>query len=407
MSLAERLRQLPPDPRVVVSGNHATPWHTLGLVDAALPAYRLWVLNGQPGLPDREGVTLETPFVGPGMRRSPRLSYLPSRLSLVPTMLKTVTPPDLVVVHTTPPRGGKVSLGTEVNVLPAAIESARERGGVVVGQVNEHLPWTYGDGELDLDLFDELVEAAEPLAHAPAVRVDEESARIGALVADRVPDGATLQAGIGAVPDATMMGLTGRRGLRIWTEMFSDSVLTLERAGALDPAEPITASFLFGSEELLAWVDGNERVRLTRTEVTNDPGRIARNRSMVSINTALQVDLFGQANASRIRAQIHSGFGGQTDFIVGALHSPGGQAVIALRSWHPKADVSTIVPLVDEPVTSFQMSTVVTEQGLAQIFGNDQHEQARQLIEQAAHPAVRDELREEAVELGLYRDWSG
>jgi acyl-CoA hydrolase len=407
VSLAERLLQLPPDPRVVISGNHATPWHTLALVDAALPSYRLWVLNGQPGLPDRDGVVLETPFVGPGMRRSPRLSYLPSRLSLVPTMLKTVTPPDLVVVHTTPPRGGKVSLGTEVNVLPAAIEAARERGGLVVAQVNEHLPWTYGDGELDLDLFDELVEAAEPLAHAPSVRVDEESARIGALVADRVPDGATLQAGIGAVPDATMMGLTGRRGLRIWTEMFSDSVLTLERAGALDPAEPITASFLFGSEELLKWVHGNERVRLVRTEVTNDPGRIARNRSMVSINTALQVDLFGQANASRIRARIHSGFGGQTDFIVGALHSPGGQAVIALRSWHPKADVSTIVPLVDEPVTSFQMSTVVTEQGLAQIFGNDQHEQARQLIEHAAHPAVRDELREEAVELGLYRDWGG
>jgi hypothetical protein len=286
VSLAERLRQLPPDPRVVISGNHATPWHTLALVDAALPSYRLWVLNGQPGLPDRDGVVLETPFVGPGMRRSPRLSYLPSRLSLVPTMLKTVTPPDLVVVHTTPPRGGKVSLGTEVNVLPAAIEAARERGGLVVAQVNEHLPWTYGDGELDLDLFDELVEAAEPLAHAPSVRVDEESARIGALVADRVPDGATLQAGIGAVPDATMMGLTGRRGLRIWTEMFSDSVLTLERAGALDPAEPITASFLFGSEELLKWVHGNERVRLVRTEVTNDPGRIARNRSMVSINTA-------------------------------------------------------------------------------------------------------------------------
>ena len=166
---------------------------------------------------------------------------------------------------------------------------------------------------------------------------------------------------------------------------------------------PITASFLFGSEELLDWVDGNERVRMTRTEVTNDPGRIARNPAMVSVNTALQVDLFGQANASRIQARIHSGFGGQTDFIVGALHSPGGQAVIALRSWHPKADVSTIVPLVDEPVTSFQMSTVVTEQGVAEVFGRDQHEQARQLIEHAAHPSVREELREEAVELGLYR----
>jgi len=403
VNLVELLRRLPDDPRVVVSGNHATPWHTLGLVDATLPAYRLWVLNGQPGLPDRDGVVLETPFVGPGMRRSSRLSYVPSRLSLVPTLLTAVTPPDAVVIHTTRPRGGKVSLGTEVNVLPSAVEAVRARGGLVVAQVNQHLPWTYGDAELDVSLVDAMVEADEPLNHPPVVTLDAQSVRIGELVAERVGDGATLQAGIGAVPDATMRGLVGRRGLRIWTEMFSDSVLTLERAGALDPDVPITASFLFGSEELIEWVDGNERVRMTRTEVTNDPGRIARNPSMVSVNTALQVDLFGQANASRIRARIHSGFGGQTDFIVGALHSPGGQAVIALRSWHPKADVSTIIPMVDEPVTSFQMSAVVTEQGVAEVFGHDQHEQARQLIDHAAHPRVRDELREEAAALGLTR----
>jgi acyl-CoA hydrolase len=321
---------------------------------------------------------------------------------LVPTLLGSVTPPDAVVIHTTRPKNGKVSLGTEVNVLPAAVEAVRRREGLVIAQVNDHLPWTYGDAELDLATVDVLVEADEPLTHGAVAVVDEQSARIGALVADRVSDGATLQAGIGAVPDATMHGLVGRRGLRVWTEMFSDSVLALERAGALDPSVPITASFLFGSEELLEWVDGNERVRMTRTEVTNDPGRIAQNPAMVSVNTALQVDLFGQANASRIQARIHSGFGGQTDFIVGALHSPGGQAVIALRSWHPKADVSTIVPLVDEPVTSFQMSTVVTEQGVAEVFGQNQHEQARQLIEHAAHPSVREELREEAIELGLY-----
>ncbi|NHC23234.1 acetyl-CoA hydrolase [Nocardioides sp. IC4_145] len=401
MDLTTALRRLPENPRVVVSGNHATPWHTLRLLDAVLPSYRLWTLNGQPGLPDRDGVTLETSFVGPGQRRSPRLSYVPSRLSLVPTLFAGVMPVDAVVLHTTPPRGGTVSLGTEVNVLPAAIESARARGGLVVAQVNRHLPWTSGDAELDVSVVDVMVEADEPLAHAPVLPIDEDSARIGALVADRVGDGATLQAGIGAVPDATMRGLAGRRGLRIWTEMFSDSVLALERAGALDTSVPITASFLFGSEELIDWVDGNERVVMARTETTNDPGVIARNPAMTSVNTALQVDLFGQANASRIKARIHSGFGGQTDFIVGALHSPGGQAVIALRSWHPKADVSTIVPLVDEPVTSFQMSAVVTEQGVAEVLGHDQREQARRLIEHAAHPSVREELREEAVELGL------
>ncbi|GAW50031.1 MULTISPECIES: acetyl-CoA hydrolase/transferase family protein [unclassified Nocardioides] len=401
MDLERALAALPADPRIVVTGNHAIPWHTLKLVDAALDEYRLWVLNGQPGLPDRDGVTLETSFVGAGMRRSPRLSYVPSRLSMVPTLFARQLPPDAVVLHTTRPRRGQVSLGVEVNVLPAALEAVRRNGGLVVAQVNDRMPWTYGDALVDLDLVDVLVEADGPLPTAPVTVIDEASARIGRLVAERVPDGATIQAGIGAVPDATMRGLTGRSGLRVWTEMFSDSVLELEKVGALDRNVAISASFLFGSPELLDWVDGNERVEMLRTEVTNSPALIARNPSMVSVNTALQVDLFGQANASRINARIHSGFGGQTDFIVGAMHSAGGQAFIALRSWHPKADCSTVVPLVDEPVTSFQMSAIVTEQGLAEVFGRDQHEQARQIIEHAAHPSVRDELWEEAVALGL------
>jgi acyl-CoA hydrolase len=401
VDLERALAALPANPRIVVTGNHAIPWHTLKLVDAELDEYRLWVLNGQPGLPDRDGVTLETSFVGPGMRRSPRLSYVPSRLSMVPTLFARQLPPDAVVLHTTRPRNGQVSLGVEVNVLPAALEAVRRNGGLVVAQVNDRMPWTYGDALVDLHLVDVLVEADGPLPTAPMTVIDEASARIGRLVAERVPDGATIQAGIGAVPDATMRGLTGRSGLRVWTEMFSDSVLELEKVGALDRNVPISASFLFGSPELLDWVDGNERVEMLRTEVANSPALIARNPSMVSVNTALQVDLFGQANASRIDARIHSGFGGQTDFIVGAMHSAGGQAFIALRSWHPKADCSTVVPLVDEPVTSFQMSAIVTEQGLAEVFGRDQHEQARQIIEHAAHPSVRDELWEEAVALGL------
>jgi len=400
--LDARLSRLPANPRVVVTGNHATPWTTLRRIDEALPEYRLWVLNGQPALPDREGVTLETSFVGPGMRRSPRLSYVPSRLSMVPQLFSGPLPPDVVLLHTTRPRDGKVSLGVEVNVLPAAIEAVRRTGGLVIAQVNDLMPWTSGDALVDVADIDVMVEVDEPLLHASGgSTIDAASAKIGELVAARVGDGATLQAGIGAVPDATLHGLADRRGLRIWTEMFSDSVLALERAGALDREVPITASFLFGSPELLEWVDGNERVHMVRTEVTNDPALIARNHAMVSVNTALQVDLFGQANASRIDARIHSGFGGQTDFIVGAMHSFGGQAFIALRSWHPKADCSTVVALVDEPVTSFQMSAIVTEQGLAELFGRDQREQARQIIEHAAHPSVREDLREEAVALGL------
>jgi acyl-CoA hydrolase len=335
------------------------------------------------------------------MRKSPRLRYVPSRLSLSPVLFRTTMPPDVVLLHCSTPRDGTASLGTEVNLLPAAIEQARARGGLVVAQLNPRMPYTYGDSVLPLDDIDFAIEVDEPLPSPPAIPLDDTSRAIGERVAAMVRDGSTLQLGIGAVPDAVLHGLVDRRGLRVWTEMFSDGVLALDRAGALDADVPLTSSFIFGSEELYAWVDRNPRVRMQRTEHTNDPGLIARQPQLVSVNGALQVDLFAQANASRINARIYSGFGGQTDFIVGALHSPGGMAVIALRSWHPRADVSTIVPMVDEPITSFQHSYVVTEQGVAQIFGRSQDEQARNLIEQAAHPDAREELWEEAAALGL------
>jgi len=140
---------------------------------------------------------------------------------------------------------------------------------------------------------------------------------------------------------------------------------------------------------------------MLRTEKTNDPALIARQPAMTSVNTALQVDLFAQVNATRIGRRVWSGFGGQTDFIVGALHAPGGQALIALRSWHEKTSSSTIVPLLPEPVTSFQPTAVVTEQGVAPLLGYDQQAQVGHLIDHAAHPKARPELRAAAVELGL------
>ncbi len=399
--LSTALAGLPPTPRIVASGNFASPHTLLGLIDKVLPEYRLHALNAQRGLPDREGVVLETAFVGPGMRRSPRLAYVPCRLSLTPRLFATTCPPDVVVLHVSKVHDGTVSMGMEVNILPAAVEAVKRRGGLVVAQVNERMPYTFGDGVLPVEDVDYAIEVDEPLPSPGTVTLDDASRTIGELVSRRVPDGATLQMGIGAVPDAVLHGLRERRGLKVWSEMFSDGVLALEDVGAMDPDVPITASFLFGSDALYRWVDRNPRVRLLRTETTNEPANIAKNPNMVSVNTALQVDLFAQANASRIDTRIFSGFGGQTDFIVGALHSPGGQSIMALRSWHPKADVSTVVPLVDEPVTSFQATAIVTEQGTAEIFGRTEREQAANLVENAADPRVRDELREEARALGL------
>jgi acyl-CoA hydrolase len=372
-------------------------------LDAGLPEFRLWALNAQSGMPDRDGIELETCFVGPGMRKSRHLRYVPSRLSLVPVLFRERLRPDAVVVHVSRVVDGKVSLGAEVNVLPAAIEQCRAAGGLLIGQVNRFMPYTYGDGEYAVDDFDYLVEADEPLVDLPRPWIDDVSGAIGERVAQLVDDGATLQLGIGAVPDASLPGMAQRRQLKIWSEMVSDGVLTLREHGALDVDEPVVASFVFGSQQLYDWVDGNPGVRLLRTETTNNPADISARPLMVSVNAALQVDLFGQANASRIGNRIYSGFGGQSDFVVGALHSPGGQALIAMRSWHPKANVSTIVPLVDEPVTSFQHSAVVTEHGVAPIWGCSQEEQALNLIDHAAHPDVRDELYEEAVALSLVR----
>ena len=405
-TLASVLSRLVGTPRVVVSGNFATPWETLAILDKALPEYHLFALNAQPGTPDRDGVILETPFVGPGMRHSERLRYLPCRLSLVPSLLSTTLQPDVVVVHVSAPVGGTVSLGTEVNILPAAIEAVRARGGLVIAQVNPQMPYTYGDGVLataDIDLAVEVdVPLASPTARAADGAVLHES--IGARVAALVPEAATLQLGIGGVPDAVLAALRRHKGLSVWSEMFSDGVLALERSGALDPNVPVTASFAFGTPELYAWIDGNPRIRMLRTEKTNDPGLISRQPAMVSVNSALQVDLFAQANAARVHGMIYSGFGGQTDFVVGALHSPGGRAIIALPSWHPKADVSTVVPSLAGPVTSFQHSYIVSEQGIAEIWGNDASTQAAQIIRNVAHPDARAELLAAGRDLGFRLD---
>lgn len=395
------LAHLPPNPRIISSGNFATPHTLLRVVDEQVPEYTLHMLNAQPGIPDREGVTYETCFVGPAMRHSPRLRYIPSRLSLVPVLYRGPLRPDAVIVHASAPRYDTVSLGIEVNVMPAAIEEARALGAPVIVQANPQMPYTYGDGQLYDTEIDYLVEVDEPISEAARREPSEISQQIGDLIAAQVLDGSTLQLGIGDVPDAVLHSLTNRKGLRIWSEMFSDGALALEQQGALDSQIPLTASFLFGSRDLYDFVHLNHRVRMLRTETSNDPGRIARQRQMTSVNAALQVDLFDQANASRMKGRIYSGFGGSVDFIDGALHSRGGASYIALPSWHPKAQVSTIVPRLQEPVTSFQHSYVVTEQGVAPVVGLSERDQARSLIENAAHPDAREGLWDAARAQGL------
>lgn len=384
-----------------MSGNFATPRHILALVDATLESYRLFALNGQDLPACRPDVVLETPFVGPGMRRRGNLEYLPMRLSLVPRLFSRGRPPDVVLLHTSLPRDGRVSLGIEVNILPAAVAAARRHGGLVLAQLNRNMPYTKGDGELELDLVDLAIEAEQPLLSPPSCDLTDVDRAIGGRITAMIENGSTLQLGIGRIPDSVLLSLGQHRGLGVWSEMISDGVLDLEHKGVLAPERPITASFLFGSPDLYRWADGNERLQMLRTETVNDPARIATNPAMTSINTAMQFDLFGQANASYADGHIYSGFGGQPDFVEGSLHSKGGHAVIALPSFHERSKTSTIVPALNTPATSFQHSMVVTENGCAEIFGRSQRSQVRLLIEETARPDVREALWEGAFELGL------
>jgi acyl-CoA hydrolase len=390
-------------PRIVFSGNFASPSYLLDLVERSLENFKLFTLNAQKVFPIRDGVSWETPFVGPGFR-DPKgnLSYVPMRLSLVPRLLRTTHIPDIVLLNVSRAIGGKVSLGIEVNLMVAAIEEARRVGAIVVAQVNNHMPYTYGDGEIDLDRIDYCIFRDEMLASPNEGALDEVALTIGSNVASLVGHGSTLQLGIGAIPNASLAALKGHRYLRVWSEMFSDGVFELEKVGALDHGVPIVASFIFGSEELYNWVDLNPRIHMRRTEVTNDPSLIARNPQMTSINTAIQIDLYAQANASFVRGNIYSGFGGQTDFIVGALHSRDGNAIIALPSWHTKSGSSTVVDRIQAPVTSFQHSALITEWGVASIFGKSQSEQAVEIIEHIAHPNARDVLRKAASAMKLH-----
>src|SRR4051812_17803622 len=190
--LATILNSRPGVPRVVAGGNFATPWRALAALDSAVAEYRLFALNAQRGLPDRDGVTLETPFVGAGMRGHSRLRYFPCRLSLVPVLLSGALPPDIVLVQASAPAGDTVSLGTEVNILPTAIEAARARGGLVIAELNPRVPYTYGDAVLPADDIDYAIEADPVLPSPPSRPATGVSAAIGERVAALVPDAATL-----------------------------------------------------------------------------------------------------------------------------------------------------------------------------------------------------------------------
>jgi len=342
-------------------------------------------------------------FVGPNPRQAineGRADYVPVFLSDVPRLFDSgALPLDAVFVNATPPDAyGFCSLGTSVESMHAAIRAAR----MVIVQFNRSMPRTLGDSFIHVGDIDLAVEVDQPPYEHPVGPIGEVERRIGEHVAELVPDRATIQLGIGAIPAATALFLRDKRDLGVHTEMFTDSVVDLVEAGVITGAHKernrgkIVTAFVLGSARLYRFIDDNPMIEMRPVDFTNDTHVIRSFDRMTAINSAIEVDLTGQVVADSIGERVYSGVGGQMDFIRGAALASEGRAIIALPSTAAGGHVSRIVPTLRAwagvVTTRAHVRTVVTEWGVAELFGKSLRERADALIA-IAHPDHRDELR--------------
>ncbi|HEU5182075.1 MAG TPA: acetyl-CoA hydrolase/transferase C-terminal domain-containing protein [Candidatus Polarisedimenticolia bacterium] len=345
-------------------------------------------------------------FVGANVREAVndgRSDYMPIFLSEIPSLFRGAMPIDICLIQVSPPdEHGFCSYGVGVDTTKAAAEAAR----LVIAEVNQQMPRTLGDSFIHIRKLDAIIETDHPVLELPRHPAGELHRRIARHVAGLIEDGATLQMGIGGIPDAVLAELGDRRDLGVHTEMFSDGVVDLIESGVINNERKslhrgkVVAGFLMGSRRLYRFVHNNPIIELHPTEYTNDPFVIAANDRMVAINSALQIDLTGQVCADTIGTSIYSGFGGQVDFIRGAARSKGGIPIIALPSTAKGGRVSRIVPMLDLGsgivTTRADVHAVVTEYGVARLHGLSLRRRAAALIA-IAHPDFREALTEHAV----------
>jgi acyl-CoA hydrolase len=344
-------------------------------------------------------------FVGANLRRAVeegRADYLPVFLSEVPSLFRSgILPLDVAMVHVSPPdRHGFCSLGVSVDVSRAAVQTAR----TVIAQVNPRMPRSHGDGLIHVDQIDAMVEVDDPIHEAAPREVSEQERAIGRHCAELVDDGATLQIGIGAIPQATLAALGDHHRLGIHTEMVSDGVLDLVEKGVVTGeakrvhAGKIVAGFALGSRRLYDFLDDNPLVAMLDMAYINEPANIRRNPKVTAINSAIEIDITGQVCADSIGDRQYSGVGGQMDFIRGAALSEGGKPIIALPSVTSTGEsriVSMLKPAAGVVTTRAHVHFVVTEHGIADLFGKNLRQRAAALIA-VAHPSHRDALAAEA-----------
>lgn len=422
VSAEEAVRHIKSNQRVFLTGNCSVPQTVLSaLVDYAPELENVEICQAltvgpadyvRPGM--EKHLRVNTMFISANIRKAVqegRADFTPVLLSEFTLLFKNkVLPLDVALIHVSPPdEHGFCSLGVEVGLTKSPAESAK----IIIAEVNQQMPRTLGDSFIHISRLNYIVPVDYPLPEMAmgGEGVSEITEKMAGAIAELIPDGATMQMGIGAIPDAVLKYLFEKKDLGIHTELFSDGVIDLFEAGVLTNARKtlhpgkMVAGFIIGTRRLYDWVDDNPLIELHPTEYVNDPFVIAQNERQVALNSAIEVDLTGQVCADSIGPKLYSGVGGQLDFIYGASRSKGGVPIIALPSTTTLRDgtrISRIVPMLNQGAgvvtTRNHVRYVVTEHGVADLYGLSIRQRALSLIK-IAHPDFREDLTRLARDL--------
>jgi acetyl-CoA hydrolase len=420
----EAVRKIQSGQRVFLTGNCSTPKEVLSALVRYAPNLKnveiCQALSVGPAdyvAPEMEGhLRVNTMFISANIRsavQAGRADFTPVLLSEFPLLFKNrLLPIDIALVHVSPPdEHGFCSFGIECGLTKSPAESSK----IIIAEVNQRMPRTLGDSFIHVSRLNYIVPVDYQLPEMKmgAEGPDEVTEKIAGHIAELIPDGATMQMGIGAIPDAVLKYLYNKKELGIHSELFSDGVMELVDAGVVTNSRKtlhtgkIVAGFIIGTNRLYQWTDDNPLIELHPTEYVNDPFVIAQNERQVAINSAIEVDVTGQVCADSIGPKLYSGVGGQLDFIYGASRSKGGVPIIALPSTATMRDgtmISRIVVMLKQGagvVTSRNhVRYVVTEYGVAELYGRSIRQRAQALIG-IAHPDFRADLKKLATELHL------
>jgi 4-hydroxybutyrate CoA-transferase len=347
-------------------------------------------------------------FIGANLRKAvqeKRADYIPLFLSEIPSLFrKKIIPIDVALIHIScPDEHGYCSLGVSVDIAPSVLENAD----CIIAQVNPQMPRTFGDAIIHSSLIDAMIEVNEPILETESAKPDMLNMKIAENVASLIEDGSTLQMGIGKIPNAVLKNLQGHRQLGIHTEMFSDGIIDLVERGVITGEMKkkrrfkIVSSFMVGTKKLYSFVNDNPMIEMLDIGYVNDVHIIRQNPKVVAINCALEIDLTGQVCADSIGLKMYSGVGGQMDFMRGASLSKGGKPIIAMTSLTSQGE-SKIVPFLKTGAgvvtTRANVHYIVTEYGIAYLYGKNLEERAKALID-IAHPLHREKLAETAFKM--------